>query len=120
MPTINHQSPVSGDESASLELTCSASQYVGVTNGMKIKWYRQESGSESAIASSSNILISTNHDGSGTFTETLKFKSLKRSDAGSIKCRAQNDYGFSPYSLIITLNVKCQFNNNFYSYKFVG
>ena len=110
---MNRQSPVSGDESTSLELTCSASQYVGVPNGMKIKWYRQESGSESAIASSSNILISTNHDGSGTFTGTLKFKSLKRSDAGLIKCRAQNMYGFSAYSLIITLNVKCQFNNNF-------
>ena len=44
----------------------------------------------------------------GQFTGKLKFVSLNRTDSGSIKCRAFNEYGAGGVSVATLLDVKCE------------
>ena len=107
-PTAGQSPGFSFDESSVQELSCSASQYSGLSGDITFGWYREENGVDSAIVLDSRVTNSTNDDGVGRFTGKLKFTSVKRSDRGLIKCRAFNKYGASDMSSATSVNVKCK------------
>ena len=107
-PTVGQSPGVSFDESSVQELSCTASQYSGVSGDITFGWYRKENGIDSAIALDSRVTNSTSHDGVGRFTGKLKFASVNRSDGGLVKCRAFNKYGASDMSSATSVEVKCE------------
>ena len=107
-PTAGQPPGVSFDESSVEELSCTASQYSGLSGDITFGWYRKENGIASAIAVDSRVTNSTNHDGVGRFTGKLRFAPVKRSDRGLIKCRASNKYGASNMSSATSVDVKCE------------
>ena len=107
-PTAEQITEVSFDESSVQELSCSASQYSGLSGDITFGWYREENGVDSAIVLDSRVTKSLNNDGVGKFTGKLKFGSVKRSDRGIIKCRAFNKYGASDMSSATSVDVKCE------------
>ena len=90
------------------ELSCSASQYAGLSEGITFGWYRNENGVDSDIVLDSWVTNSSKNDGMGSFTGILKFASVNRLSTGSIKCRAFNNYGASNLSSATSVNVKCE------------
>ena len=109
VPTAVQSPGVSFDESSVQELSCTASQYSGLSGDITFGWYRKENGIDSAIALDSRVTTSTNHDGLGRFTGKLIFAPVKRSDRGLIKCSAFNKYGASDMSSATSVDVKCEF-----------
>ena len=107
-PTAGQSPGVSFDESSVQELSCTASQYSGLSGDITFGWYRKENGIDSAVALDSRVTNSTNLDGVGRFTGKLKFASVKRSDRGLINCRAFNKYGASNMSSATSVDVKCE------------
>ena len=102
------QSIVSFDESSVQELSCSASQYSGLSGDITFGWYREENGVDSAIVLDSRVTNLSKNDGTGRFIGKLNFASVDRSNRGLIKCRALNKYGASDPSSAISVNVKCE------------
>ena len=107
-PTAGQSPRVSFDEFSEEELSCTASQYSGLSGDITFGWYREDNGVDLAIALDSRVTNSTNSDSGGRFTGKLKFASVKRSDRGLIKCMAFNKYGASDISSATSVNVKCE------------
>ena len=107
-PTAGQSVGVSFDESSVQELSCTASQYSGLSGDITFGWYREENGIDSAIVLDSRVTNLTTNDGMGRFTGKLKFASVNRLDGGLVKCRAFNKYGASDKSSATSVDVKCE------------
>ena len=109
MPSLG-DSPghLSVDEGVPVNLSCQASQFVGLDDPITFGWFKVKGQSEVDIVTNGRVTNATQNHSPGKFTGKLTFTFVNRMDSGSYKCKAFNVHGGSNLSAIMSLDVTCK------------
>ena len=99
---------LSVDEGVPVNLSCQASQFVGLDDPITFGWFKVKGQSEVRVPTDGRVLNSTQNHSQGIFIGQLMFTSVNRKDSGSYKCKAFNVHGNSNLSAALSFDVMCK------------
>ena len=99
---------LSVDEGVSVNLSCQASQFVGLNDLITFGWFKVKGQSEVHVVTDGRVTNSTQNHNREIFIGQLMFTSVNRNDSGSYKCKAFNVHGSSNLSAALSLDVTCK------------
>ena len=99
---------LSVDEGVPANMSCQASQFVGLNDLITFGWFKVKGQSEVHVPTDGRVSNSTQNHSQGIFIGQLMFTSVNRKDSGSYKCKAFNVHGSSSLSTALSLDVTCK------------